>query len=173
MSCIVKNIVFFCTTCLQRLPYALQSCDHQVHVNSKLESMESQLSEVQSTGHKLSEAVKKVESQLCDYRKSLESMLNDQSPVNAEPLARSARPISEDSIAQITFSLVAEQKEKEKHQLNIIMHNLEESSAPDGFTRKQDDIKKCISVFETYLDTSPMLSAWARNLLNLNYLRSL
>ena len=33
---IVKNIVFFCTTCLQRLPYALQSCDHQVHVNSNV-----------------------------------------------------------------------------------------------------------------------------------------
>ena len=69
-------------------------------------------------------------------------MFNDQSPVNAEPSARSA-PISEDSVAQITFSLVAEQKEKEKRQLNIIMHNLEESSAPDGLTRKQDDIKKC------------------------------
>ena len=36
----VENIVFFCSTCLQRLPHALQSYDYQGFVDSKLESIE-------------------------------------------------------------------------------------------------------------------------------------
>ena len=62
--------------------------------------------------------------------------------------------MSEDSVAQIAASLVTEQKEKEKHQMNIVVHNLEESSATEGPARKQDDIKKCLSVFQTYLGSS-------------------
>jgi len=45
--------------------------------DSRLESIENQLSEVQSTNDKLSELVNKVELQLCDNRKSLENMMND------------------------------------------------------------------------------------------------
>ena len=38
--------------------------------------------------------------------------------------------------------------------MNLIVHNLEESSATDGPARKQDDIKKCLSVFQTHLGLS-------------------
>ena len=38
--------------------------------------------------------------------------------------------------------------------MNIVLHNLEESNATDGTARKQDDIKKCLSVFQTYLGQS-------------------
>ena len=49
------------------------------------------------------------------------------------------------------MSLLSEQKEKEKRQLNIMIHKLEESTADDGQSRKQDDIKKCVSLFQNYL----------------------
>jgi len=62
--------------------------------------------------------------------------------------------VSEDSVAQIVASLVTEQKRKKKRQMNVIMHNLEESNATDGPARKQDDIKKCLSVFQTHLGLS-------------------
>ena len=62
--------------------------------------------------------------------------------------------VSEDSVAQIAASLVTEQKEKQKHQMNVIIHNLEESNATDGPARKQDGIKKCLSVFQTHLELS-------------------
>jgi len=38
--------------------------------------------------------------------------------------------------------------------MNIIVHNLEESNASDGPARKQADIKKCISMFQTHLGLS-------------------
>ena len=34
--------------------------------------------------------------------------------------------------------------------MNVILHNLEESNSTDGTARKQDDIKECLSVFQTY-----------------------
>ena len=59
--------------------------------------------------------------------------------------------ITEESVANIAVSINAEQKEKEKRQLNIIVHNLEESSASEGSFRKEDDITKCKSLFQKHL----------------------
>ena len=78
-----------------------------------------------------------------------------QSYDKTEPPAKPAK----DTVTQMTFSLVLEQKEKEKHQLNIIMHNLEKSSASNGPTKKQEDIKKCRSVFEIYLGASVIITS--------------
>jgi len=38
--------------------------------------------------------------------------------------------------------------------LNIIIHNVEESSAEDGNARKSHDIDKCKDLFQTYLATT-------------------
>ena len=62
--------------------------------------------------------------------------------------------VSENSVARIAASLVTEQKEKERRQMNIIVNNLEESNALDGPARKQDDINKCVSMFQSYLGLS-------------------
>ena len=124
LSNVVSNIVLFCSTCIKRLPHALQSYDYQDFVDSRLESIENQLSEVQSTSDKLSELVNKVESQLCDNRKSLDSMINDHSLGKSEFLPKPAS-ISEDSVTQIAYSLACEQKKEKKCQLNIIIHYLQ------------------------------------------------
>ena len=50
----------------------------------------------------------------------------------------------------LAFSITLEQKEKEKGQLNVIIHYLEESSDSDGPARKQDDNKKCTSSLAHY-----------------------
>ena len=52
------------------------------------------------------------------------------------------------------MSLTSEQKEKEKRQFNLLLHNLKESDATDSTTRKQEDIESCCSLFSTYLDVS-------------------
>ena len=59
-----------------------------------------------------------------------------------------------DTITNITLSLASEQKEKEKRQFNIILHNLSESIATDGSARKQDDMDRCSSLFSTYLNVT-------------------
>ena len=60
------------------------------------------------------------------------------------------------------MSLTSEQKEKEKRQVNIVLHNLKESAATDRAIRKQEDIELCFSLFSTYLNVSASLKAAIR-----------
>ena len=48
-------------------------------------------------------------------------------------------------------SFIAEEKEKAKRCLNIIVHQVPESTATEGPTRKQEDIQQVTSIFEEYL----------------------
>jgi len=133
---------------------ALQYYDEQVCVDQRLESVENKLSEVQSIEKKLSESIKSIESQLGGYHKEISNAISSKPVPTNKPDALTPFSVSEDSVAQIAASLVTEQKEKEKRQMNVIIHNLEESNAADGPARKQDDIKNCLSMFQTYLGLS-------------------
>ena len=147
LSKVVHNIVFFCTICLEKVPAALQYHEDQVYVDTKLEFVESKLSEVhQSTKRKLSETIKTIESELGDFRKEITATLTDNSLSNKQPDSSTPLNVSDDSVIQIAASLATEQKEKEKQQMNIILHNLEKSNATDSTARKQDDIKKCFFI---------------------------
>jgi len=46
---------------------------------------------------------------------------------------------------------MSEQQEKERCQLNLVIHNIEESSSDSPQVRKQDDIKKVTSIVYKYL----------------------
>ena len=61
------------------------------------------------------------------------------------------------TIASITLSLATEQREREKRQLNLILHNVPESKATDPQVRKKEDIDFVQSVFSEILNT-PALS---------------
>ena len=53
---------------------------------------------------------------------------------------------------------ISEQKEKEKRQLNLILHNIEESKEEDPQTRKRDDIKKATSLFTKCLGVETLVT---------------
>ena len=168
LSKVVHNIVFFCTICLEKVPAALQYHEDQVYVDTRLEFVESKLSEVhQSTKRKLSDTIKTIESQLGDFRKEITATLMDNYLSAKQPDSSTPLNVSDDSLIQIVASLATEQKEKEKQQMNIILHNLEKSNATDSTARKQDDIKKCLSVFQTYMYQSLMLSDLEKELKSL------
>ena len=95
--------------------------------------------------------MKNVETQLEKHQKAISSLINDHKTVLGSNPPSHVSPISEESVANIAVSINAEQKEKEKRQLNIIVHNLEESSASEGPARKEDDISECKSLFQKYL----------------------
>ena len=54
---------------------------------------------------------------------------------------------SDNSFAHLATSIVAEQKEKDKRQLNLIVHKMEELVAEEPSDRKQDDISKVTTLF--------------------------
>ena len=51
----------------------------------------------------------------------------------------------------VVKSFIAEEKEKSRRRLNLIMHHVPESTADVGLTRKQDDIKQVSSILEKYI----------------------
>jgi len=51
----------------------------------------------------------------------------------------------------VASTIVAEQKEKERRQFNLIIHNLAESTELDALVRKQKDIKDETKLFTDYL----------------------
>ena len=73
----------------------------------------------------------------------MDSKPSSQTSANVESLSSVAN--------NIAATLVAEQKDKEKRQLNIIVHNIEESSATSGGERKSEDISKVSEVIQKVL----------------------
>ena len=85
-------------------------------------------------------------------------MSADSSPqVNNQTLS-SPSNLSVESIATMTASLMSEEKEKEKRKLNIIIHNLPESTVEEAQARKQDDLKNINSLLTKYVDVSASVS---------------
>ena len=57
------------------------------------------------------------------------------------------------TVASVTSSLTTEQREREKRQLNLILHNVPESKATDPQVRKKEDIDFVQSVFSEIQNT--------------------
>ena len=64
--------------------------------------------------------------------------------------------ISPDKVSSAVVSLLNDEKEREKRCMNIIIHNLPESTAKTGEERKQDDISKITEICKQNLLQLPM-----------------
>ena len=80
---------------------------------------------------KFEDRLKSVEDKLTKAVKKMDFNTTQQTSANEESL---------NSVANnIAATLVAEQKDKEKRQLNLIVHNINESSTTSGAERKSED----------------------------------
>lgn len=57
-------------------------------------------------------------------------------------------------ISQAVSSCMSEEKEKQRRRLNLIVHNLAESSSTEGQQRKLDDINKVANILTNTLEVS-------------------
>ena len=140
-------------------PVALQCYDSHIVIDSKVSTLEKSVSEIQLAESKLSKLMKNVESQIEKQQKVISALINDQKAAlgSKAPSSNMVSPITEESMANLAVSINAEQKEKERRQLNVIVHNLEESSASEGSSRKKEDIDKCKSLFQTHLGVTVII----------------
>jgi len=158
LSEVTSNVVFFCKTCLEALPVALKYFDNQALVESKITAVEKSVTEVQCSECKLHEAVHKVEAQFDHFQKSVESLLKEHKTTlteittvnNTNPGTQEAAQTN-DSLSQLASTILSEQHEKERRQLNLIVHNIEESSSESPQSRKQEDIAKVTSLLKDHL----------------------
>ena len=164
----IENIAYLCklNSCQSRLKQLILK---SVEVVDNHDDLSSRLDKVEV---KLDEIIHKVGSELENHNKTIQSLPNNTSavetklnkvvqelgtrldshcksikamPTNAPDLAT--------TIVNVTSSLAIEQREKERRQLNLILHNAPESKSSDPNTRKKEDIDFTQSTFLNILGT--------------------
>ena len=63
-----------------------------------------------------------------------------------------------ESVATITVGVVDEQREREKRKLNLVLHNVPESTKQSGPEKKADDISKVEKLLHDHLGINPTIS---------------
>jgi len=159
------NIVFFCTTCVRALPIALKQFDNHAHIVSSTESQINNHEKAiltainrvhEETSHRILDLTAKVSSVSAlnnQLEKKIDQLLQsiDQGDQMLTDIDASHGVNTKESITQLASAVISEQQEKERRQLNIVVHNIEESSSDSPQMRKQDDIKKVTSFVDKYL----------------------
>ena len=89
---------------------------------------------------------------------SSNSNMESNPPVLLLPHSSSEPNKSADHITSIVSSYLAEEKEKLKRQLNLVIHNLAESTSEESSARQRDDINQVTSVLQKYIEVTPTIS---------------
>ena len=107
-------------------------------ISRKLQSIEEKLKNLESTCGSLSNIV--------SHTQELDS------PMTSPPHeSRPHLPNVFRSTSEVLTSFINEEKERNKRRLNIIVHNIAESSAESGSERKSCDINNVTSIFDKYV----------------------
>ena len=135
--------MLFCSLCCPKVPCALSNYSNLSQTNANFDN---RLNEMES---KLSSIIDDINVKLDNHCKKLEEKFTCKTDNNMHsnpPL--NTNTISSESIASLTASLVAEQKERKKRELNLILHNISEPNTVDSSTRKQEDISQVNSILD-------------------------
>ena len=131
-----NQIMFFCTMCYTKVSFALRVEDENT---TKLQSVE----------NKLSEKINNIEAKLLDLHNAVkETHITDrlqESTSIEEPKKQ---------FSSFMSSFMNEEKEKDKRRLNLIIHNIVESTDVDSSVRKEHDINLVDSILKKYLGIS-------------------
>ena len=138
LSDVAQNIVFFCSPCLYKLPGALMAFDNTSEVCSsveqKIKSTEITLS---NNFDSLVDQVNELSSKLCENSLDLNEPPSNQSSVSNKT--------QHSNISQAFSSVLSEKREKDKRRLNLILHNVPESTNQSCEKRKQDDTDTAVA----------------------------
>ena len=140
-----SKIMFFCTLCYSKVPFALKVKQESNHSYDALEAR-----------------LKNIEKQLVESLQKYESCLNqlasNQQDTVMVDIEEAIGDKSQDEvislkspIESLASSIVREQNEKEKRQLNLVLYNVPESVKDEAHARKQDDIDRVSSLLDSYL----------------------
>jgi len=111
---------------------------------------------VQISEHKLHDTLNRVEAHFGHFKKSVEFLLTEHNtplteitsasitiPSDQEP----TQPKTNDSLTQLASTILSEKHEKERCLLNVIVHNIAESSLESPQSRTQKNLQKVTSRF--------------------------
>ena len=141
------KIMFFCSLCYSKVPFALKIQDEAVNYQQKIDE------KIKLIEGRLSKIPNNITEQL-DHCCALIQSSVDKQDMDCEIIPDVSNKVSSDQISTAVVSLLHDEKEKEKRCMNLIVHNLPESDATSGQDRKQHDISKVTKVFNKHLGLS-------------------
>ena len=142
-------IRFYCSICHPKVDAALQffysTAKSMKLLSTKLQSLEDN---VTKTTQSISSEVAKIN----DALKFKSSVSLETQVMECSTQVRSNHQASTSEIEMSLSSVLLEEKEISKQCLNLIIHNLDESSDPDGQTKKKDYMDRATSLVKEYLN---------------------
>ena len=137
------NIVFFCSNCAPNVDEALKLFDDNKNIPPKLNLKDDDLPDKQNN---LENQLSLLETKLKEFKEVLSLQLSKCREMFSSPTTSSTKPPP--IIANTVATALNEEREREKRQLSLIVHNLSESTAIEGETRKSDNIKHVTDIFK-------------------------
>ena len=143
LDSVSANIMFFCSTCIGKVPIALTTYD----ANLKIDSLEQKVTQLCDTNTRLGSQLQTIEGTLSTLEKKIQQQIESpEMPMSTEEPKK--------QFSSFMSSFMNEEKEKEKRRLNLIIHNTEESADTNSSVRKEHDINIVDSILKQYLEIS-------------------
>ena len=123
------------------------SCPH-----CRLKTYECELATLKASVASLENKISNLEDQLKVVAKDtpVKSKINNKADASNAPLSTNVNSSSQ--IQTVINSFINEEKEKARRRLNLIVHNVTESTDEEGLNRKKYDIDFVTSTFQQYLE---------------------
>ena len=141
------KIMFFCSLCYSKVPFALRVQDEAVNYQQKVDER------IKLLEDRLSNIPDNITEQLNRCCTLIQSSINKQE-TDCQSILDTSNKVSTNDISTAVVSPLHDEKEKEKRCMNLIIHNLPESDATSGQDRKQHDVSKVTKVFNKHLGLS-------------------
>ena len=144
-----SRIMFFCCECQLKVNQAFEFFDDMVNrqnlIDRKLQCIERKLDTLsRSVGSAQNDDV-----MLCDSAES-----GDSRPARPNEILPRPDSLTVGGISSAVASVIAEEKDKDKRKLNVILHNVDEPTAEDGLARKKTDMDVAAKIFQKNLGVS-------------------
>ena len=135
--------LYMCPTCT-----IFKQSSEIVELKNKVENLSSKLTTMKA----LEKRVLDLEQRLCSERELVSPPKTNSATV--PPSSQAVTSTADDHISTMVTSFINEGKEKVKRCLNLIVHNLKESSSKDGASRQKDDVDQITSI-NNHVEVTP------------------
>ena len=135
------------------------------NLKSLAKALSEELSNLRSTIESLKQSIVKQQKQIAELQSKLSVEVEPSSPsISTDDPYIHSKPTQVPSadIPTMVTSLIAEEKVKDKWRLNLIVHQLIESTKTDAQKRKEYDIQEISRVIQNYLGVSASITNTVR-----------
>ena len=127
-----------------------------------LETHKNAVESITTTIKHLDEIILDTKKQLCKFAKTFQVGSENEGPITdmadvPSGVSGSNMTTNSDTSLEVITVFLNEEKERSKRRLNVIIHNVEKSSAENGTARKEQDVQK-VKIFDEYMGIKPNIA---------------